>query len=223
MKELFPRARNVEWNGARPTIVKSDDPYNSGFKGFLTGEDTVMMVKYAEQPHRVSVSLCSMLLSFDVLPYFLTVLTFTPTQFGFSQKYPHRTYESMISTLYKVSHLPGSHSYPVFRRHQPPSTFFFSVSVPLPPCLHFYLSSSIMFLHAVVLFRPAPFSTIFLPYPCTYLVVALITTNPPSLPPKTVPVAQPRNLHPLSTRRPLHRRPFPTVRSRLQHRLERGL
>ena len=54
MKELFPRARNVEWKGARPTIVKSDDPFDSGFKGFLSGEDTVMMVKYAEQPHRVS-------------------------------------------------------------------------------------------------------------------------------------------------------------------------
>ena len=54
MKELFPRAKNVVWHGGNPTIVHSDEPYNSGFKSFVTSEEMVMVVKHAEQPHRVS-------------------------------------------------------------------------------------------------------------------------------------------------------------------------
>ena len=54
MKELFPRAKNVVWQGGNPVIVHSDEPYNSGFKTFVTSEELVMLVKHAEQPHRVS-------------------------------------------------------------------------------------------------------------------------------------------------------------------------
>lgn len=54
MKELFPRAKNVVWKGGNPVIMQNDEPYNSGFKSFLTSEELVMLVKHAEQPHRVS-------------------------------------------------------------------------------------------------------------------------------------------------------------------------
>lgn len=56
MKELFPKAKNVSWIGGDPKIVGNDEPYNSGFRSFITGEELVMMVKHAEQPHRVSPS-----------------------------------------------------------------------------------------------------------------------------------------------------------------------
>ncbi|KAI9721267.1 MAG: hypothetical protein M1812_002429 [Candelaria pacifica] len=52
MKELFPRAKNVVWHGASPAIFESTEPYNSGFKGFITSEEMVMTVKHAETPHR---------------------------------------------------------------------------------------------------------------------------------------------------------------------------
>jgi len=54
MKELFPRAKNVVWQGGKPIITQNDEPFNSGFKSFLTSEEMVMLVKHAEQPHRVS-------------------------------------------------------------------------------------------------------------------------------------------------------------------------
>ncbi|KAI9817541.1 MAG: hypothetical protein M1827_001152 [Pycnora praestabilis] len=73
MRDLFPRAKNVVWHGADPTIVETNEPYNSGFKSFITSEEMVMTVKHAETPHR------------------------SP----FSQKCLQRTYESMISTLAK--------------------------------------------------------------------------------------------------------------------------
>lgn len=57
MKQLFPRAKNVQWRGGKPTIVESNEPYNTGFKSFLTAEELVMMVRHAEQPHRVSTHL----------------------------------------------------------------------------------------------------------------------------------------------------------------------
>ena len=56
MKELFPKARNVRWNGARPEVypVEPDEKYNSGFKGFMISEELVMLVKHVETPQRVS-------------------------------------------------------------------------------------------------------------------------------------------------------------------------
>ena len=54
LKELFPRAKNVSWEGGRPNIIQSDDPYNSGFKTFISAEELQTLVRHAEQPHRVS-------------------------------------------------------------------------------------------------------------------------------------------------------------------------
>lgn len=55
MKQLFPRAKNVVWLNGKPVIHASNEPFNTGFKTFITGEELVMMCKHAEQPHRVSV------------------------------------------------------------------------------------------------------------------------------------------------------------------------
>ena len=54
MKELFPRAKNVAWKGGYPEIYASTEPYNSGFKSFVSAEELVMLVKHAEVPQRVS-------------------------------------------------------------------------------------------------------------------------------------------------------------------------
>lgn len=55
MKELFPKAKNVKWIGARPEIIPRDpdDKYNSGFQGFVSHEEMVMLVKHVESPQRV--------------------------------------------------------------------------------------------------------------------------------------------------------------------------
>ncbi|KAL1311344.1 hypothetical protein AAFC00_001519 [Neodothiora populina] len=73
MKELFPRARCVTWHGNAPTVYKPTEAFNSGFQGFLTGEEMVMVQKHAETPQR------------------------SP----FAQRCHNRTYESLISTLHK--------------------------------------------------------------------------------------------------------------------------
>lgn len=56
MQELFPKARNVHWDGSIPVITPNNpnDPYNSGFQGFVTTEEMVMLVKHVEAPQRVS-------------------------------------------------------------------------------------------------------------------------------------------------------------------------
>ncbi len=55
MKDLFPKAKNVTWVGSRPIIKPRDmnDPYNSGFQGFISKEELVMLVKHVEAPQRV--------------------------------------------------------------------------------------------------------------------------------------------------------------------------
>lgn len=56
MKELFPKAKNVQWDGSRPRIIPRDpnDPYNSGFQGFIIKEELIMLLKHVESPQRVS-------------------------------------------------------------------------------------------------------------------------------------------------------------------------
>lgn len=54
LKELFPRAKNVLWNDGKPSVEETDEPFNTGFKAFITAEEMVMLVRHAEQPHRVS-------------------------------------------------------------------------------------------------------------------------------------------------------------------------
>ena len=55
MKDLFPRARCVIWNGPHGLHVKeTEEAFDSGFKGFITQEELKGLIHHAEQPHRVS-------------------------------------------------------------------------------------------------------------------------------------------------------------------------
>ncbi|KAK1252468.1 hypothetical protein MKX08_003655 [Trichoderma sp. CBMAI-0020] len=74
MKDLFPIARGIFWYGVEPEIL----PYNhsqpwENFKGFISEEEMVMLVKHVEVPHR------------------------SP----FARECPQRPYECMISTIKK--------------------------------------------------------------------------------------------------------------------------
>ncbi|KAL5317471.1 hypothetical protein ACEPPN_014566 [Leptodophora sp. 'Broadleaf-Isolate-01'] len=75
MRDLFPKAKNVTWSGSRPIIKPRDlnDKYNSGFQGFISKEELVMLVKHVEAPQR------------------------SP----FSKDCPQRPFECLISTLLK--------------------------------------------------------------------------------------------------------------------------
>ncbi|PBP16904.1 hypothetical protein BUE80_DR012369 [Diplocarpon rosae] len=75
MKDLFPKAKNVTWAGSKPIIKATEfnDPYNSGFQGFISKEELVMLVKHVEAPQR------------------------SP----FSKDCPQRPFECLISTLLK--------------------------------------------------------------------------------------------------------------------------
>jgi hypothetical protein len=53
MAALFPKAKNVQWNGQMPVLVDHDNGL-AGFKSFITGEELVMVTKFAEHPQRVS-------------------------------------------------------------------------------------------------------------------------------------------------------------------------
>lgn len=60
MADLFPRARCVIWsreNYGVPKVVQTNDIYTSGFKGFFTAEEMNGVIRHAEYPQRVSVSL----------------------------------------------------------------------------------------------------------------------------------------------------------------------
>lgn len=54
LKELFPKAKNVSWEGGMPTIQEAKELYNTGFKTFVSAEEMGLLVRHAEQPHRVS-------------------------------------------------------------------------------------------------------------------------------------------------------------------------
>ena len=53
LAQTFARASNVEWHGGMPVITQSKDPFNTGFKGFLSSEELVRLIQLAEFPHRV--------------------------------------------------------------------------------------------------------------------------------------------------------------------------
>ena len=60
MSTLFPRAKNVTWEGGVPTVDPKIDTYypgitSTGFIGFLQDEEIVHMQKHAETPQRVSI------------------------------------------------------------------------------------------------------------------------------------------------------------------------
>ncbi|KAI9760583.1 MAG: Arp complex subunit [Chaenotheca gracillima] len=73
MASLFPRAKCVDWEGQHPRVYETTEPFNSGFKTFITSEELVMTVRHAE----------------------------TPARSPFATKCPQRVFESMISTLMK--------------------------------------------------------------------------------------------------------------------------
>ncbi|KAI4111882.1 MAG: hypothetical protein LQ339_000341 [Xanthoria mediterranea] len=52
LKELFPRAKNCAWEHGRPKITESTEPYNTGFKAFVTNEELLQTVTWADKPHR---------------------------------------------------------------------------------------------------------------------------------------------------------------------------
>lgn len=56
MSALFPLAKNVRWHGAVPEIlgVDPEDRYNSGFKGFVSSEELIHLVKQMENTKSVS-------------------------------------------------------------------------------------------------------------------------------------------------------------------------
>lgn len=55
MKDLFPLASGVCWDGPKP-VIKAPVPNEpwTRFKGFITEEEMTMLVKHVEVPHRVS-------------------------------------------------------------------------------------------------------------------------------------------------------------------------
>lgn len=110
LKELFPRAKCVVWRDGRPQVMPNTDPYSTGFQGFFTGEEIVGMVRHAETPQRVSITL---LLQYDTgIIWDIAESSYSP-QSPFASKCPQRTYECMISTLYKVSRYPRTN--PIYK------------------------------------------------------------------------------------------------------------
>ncbi|KAK3372400.1 hypothetical protein B0H63DRAFT_496912 [Podospora didyma] len=75
MKDLFPLAFGVFWDGPQPVVQPkiAGEPWNH-FKGFVTEEEMIMLVKHVEIPSR------------------------SP----FSRECPQRPYECMISTIKKL-------------------------------------------------------------------------------------------------------------------------
>jgi hypothetical protein len=59
MKDLFPLAAGVTWNGASPQFkpYSHNEPWEN-FKGFISEEEMTMLVKHVEVPHRVWLSAC---------------------------------------------------------------------------------------------------------------------------------------------------------------------
>lgn len=55
MKDLFPLAAGVMWDGSKPVIQApiEGEPWKT-FKGFVTEEEMTMLVKHVEIPQRVS-------------------------------------------------------------------------------------------------------------------------------------------------------------------------
>lgn len=55
MKDLFPLAVGIEWNGATPYFKPHNynEPWEN-FKGFISEEEMTMLIKHVEVPHRVS-------------------------------------------------------------------------------------------------------------------------------------------------------------------------
>lgn len=54
MKDLFPLARGLIWDGATPHFTPHNARHDwENFRGFISEEEMVMLVKHVEVPHRV--------------------------------------------------------------------------------------------------------------------------------------------------------------------------
>ncbi|KAJ5825254.1 hypothetical protein N7474_002392 [Penicillium riverlandense] len=73
LKALFPRAKCMKWVDGQPVLQENKDWWSNGFQGFFTDEEMFCVLRHAEVPQRSS----------------------------FACKVPQRTYESIISTLWK--------------------------------------------------------------------------------------------------------------------------
>lgn len=55
MRDLFPLARGLIWDGATPHFKPFNQNYAwENFRGFVSEEEMVMLIKHVEVPHRVS-------------------------------------------------------------------------------------------------------------------------------------------------------------------------
>ena len=54
MRNLFPKAKYVQWAGQNPIILPSTDHFSSGFQGFVQSEELVSLVKVGQRPKSVS-------------------------------------------------------------------------------------------------------------------------------------------------------------------------
>ena len=93
LADMFPRAKRLLWQNGYPRVMTNFDPYSSGFSGFFTKEEMTGLVRHAEYPQRVS-----------RWYEWVSPVANMKAQSPFSVKCLQRTYECMISTLYKVSH-----------------------------------------------------------------------------------------------------------------------
>ncbi|EEA26942.1 hypothetical protein TMatcc_004778 [Talaromyces marneffei ATCC 18224] len=73
LHDLFPRAKCVEWQNGMPKLLANADPYSAGFQGFLTNEEIRGLVSHA----------------------------LVPARSPFTERCRQRTYECLISTLWK--------------------------------------------------------------------------------------------------------------------------
>ena len=90
MKEIFPRAKGVTWDGVIPKVLNTE---NGNTKADLvTKEELVLVVGHARTPHRVFIS---------TPLYRRTGLTCMTLQSPFSRKCLQRPYESILSIVAK--------------------------------------------------------------------------------------------------------------------------
>ena len=90
MREIFPRARGVVWEGVIPKVLNSE---NGNTKADLvTKEELVLVVGHARTPHRVC---------YTLLPFGISADFTNPQQSPFSRKCLQRPYESILSIVAK--------------------------------------------------------------------------------------------------------------------------
>ena len=98
---LFPKAKSVKWENANPVIMEAQETWSSGFKNFVSAEELGLLVKHAEQPHRVRFFLSPSPRCPRRVGSVGTYLFHFNLQSNFTARSPQRPYEAMISLLAK--------------------------------------------------------------------------------------------------------------------------